>query len=56
MKGSIVEISSRTALVWKELQKEKQGLIQMVTALNTVQRKGKTINVIDIDEDDDVDT
>ncbi|KAJ7222308.1 hypothetical protein GGX14DRAFT_388124 [Mycena pura] len=55
--NGIAEISSRTAVLLKDLQKEKVGVVRMVTALNTVARAGKSnINIMDLEEEDDVAT
>ncbi|KAJ7209552.1 hypothetical protein GGX14DRAFT_395049 [Mycena pura] len=49
------EVSKKTIAMFTELQREKAGLIRMVTALTTVQRKsGADINVLDLEEDDGV--
>ncbi|KAK7024874.1 hypothetical protein R3P38DRAFT_2778869 [Favolaschia claudopus] len=53
-KQHLVEISSAMTLKYKELQKEKGGLIRAVIALNTVQRQGQaSISAIDLEDDDD---
>ena len=45
--NGIAEISSRTVVLLKDLQKEKVGVVRMVTALNTVARAGKSdINIM----------
>ncbi|KAJ7880549.1 hypothetical protein B0H14DRAFT_3434422 [Mycena olivaceomarginata] len=56
LKHNVAEVSSAIALKYKELQKEKNGLVSAVTTLNTVQRRGQpNANIADIEEDDDVD-
>ncbi|KAJ7867756.1 hypothetical protein B0H14DRAFT_3588043 [Mycena olivaceomarginata] len=55
-KRNVAEVSSAMALKYKELQKEKKGLVLAVTTLNTVQRHGQpNANIADIEEEDDVD-
>ncbi|KAJ7836918.1 hypothetical protein B0H14DRAFT_3460470 [Mycena olivaceomarginata] len=54
-KRNVAEVSSAMALKYKELQKEKKGLVA-VTTLNTVQRHGQpNTNIADIEEEDDLD-
>ncbi|KAJ7191853.1 hypothetical protein GGX14DRAFT_596768 [Mycena pura] len=49
------EVSKKTIAMFTELQREKAGLIRMVTVLTTVQRKsGANINVLDLEEDDGI--
>ncbi|KAJ7854101.1 hypothetical protein B0H14DRAFT_2580102 [Mycena olivaceomarginata] len=56
LKHNVAEVSSTMALKYKELQKEKNRLVSVVTMLNTVQRRGQpNANIADIEEEDDVD-
>ncbi|KAJ7229866.1 hypothetical protein GGX14DRAFT_553370 [Mycena pura] len=48
----MAEVSRTTAVLFKNLQDERSGLVQMVTTLNTVQKKGKgNINIMDVEEE-----
>ena len=49
---AMAEVSRTTAVLFKNLQDERSGLVQMVTTLNTVQKKGKgNINIMDVEEE-----
>jgi hypothetical protein len=55
-KRNVTKVSSAMALKYKELQKEKKGLVLAVTTLNTVQWNGQpNTNIADIEEENDVD-
>ncbi|KAJ7191711.1 hypothetical protein GGX14DRAFT_578735 [Mycena pura] len=48
----MAEVSRTTAVLFKNPQDERSGLVQMVTTLNTVQKKGKgNINIMDVEEE-----
>ncbi|KAJ7204642.1 hypothetical protein GGX14DRAFT_368541 [Mycena pura] len=57
LKENVAEVSTAMALKYRELKSEQEELIKMVTALNTVQRKGQAnINIMDVNEEEDVDS
>ncbi|KAJ7197304.1 hypothetical protein GGX14DRAFT_375313 [Mycena pura] len=49
------DLSKKTAALYVELQNEKSAVMQITTALTTVQKESANVNILDIEEDDGVD-